>query len=608
MNYIDTQTGNSVYIKPVHPDGKKLRFNWNAAIGKDPFNNEALYFGSQYVHYSKDHGLSWEIISPDLTTNDSLKLKDQNITGGITPDVTNAENHCTILCITASPFNQGELWVGTDDGNVQLTRDGGKTWTNLSITIKDFPKAAWVPQITLGAAAGEAWVVVNNYRQGDAKPYLFYTTDYGKTWMNKANTSNIHGHCLSVVQDLKEPKLVFLGTEHGLYVSFDKGEQWMHWTYDYPNVATQDLKIHSRESDLIIGTFGRAIYVLDNIEPMREYASKGAIAFDNTLLALPSPNAMISAWKQPAGERFPADFYFAGENKNTRAALSFWHTPENKEADKKEEKKKGDKKKDSNKEEKSEDADEKKSDKKGKDEKVTIHILSALGDTIRTLKHEPDTGLNVVYWNLETKGVRFPSKEEPKKDAEQEGNGPMVKPGNYKVVYSWNAMKDSSTVTIGVQPGLSWSDSNYSGFVSRWKEAAALAEKAEKEYARLRSAEKSIGLIKDALTYADDSTKKKINGAIDSLQKKIDSIEEFYFGKEDLKGIQDDSHTLINQLYTAMYSISEFENGSNSSNAIKNCEKQVAIGIEKIDTCMKNEYAELRKLVEQTRFDYFKKE
>jgi len=239
---------------------------------------------------------------------------------------------------------------------------------------------------------------------------------------------------------------------------------------------------------------------------------------------------------------------------------------------------------------------------------VTIHILSALGDTIRTLKHEPDTGLNVVYWNLETKGVRFPSKEEPKKDAEQEGNGPMVKPGNYKVVYSWNALKDSSTVTIGVQPGLSWSDSNYSGFVSRWKEAAALAEKAEKEYARLRSAEKSIGLIKDALTYADDSTKKKINGAIDSLQKKIDSIEEFYFGKEDLKGIQDDSHTLINQLYTAMYSISEFENGRNSSNAIKNCEKQVAIGIEKIDTCMKNEYAELRKLVEQTRFDYFKKE
>jgi len=611
VNYIDTQTGNSVYIKPVHPEGKKLRFNWNAAIGKDPFNNDALYFGSQYVHYSKNHGLSWEIISPDLTTNDSLKLKDQNITGGITPDVTNAENHCTILCITASPLHQGELWVGTDDGHVQLTRDGGKTWTNLTASIKEFPKAAWVPQITLGARSGEAWVVVNNYRQGDTKPYLFYTTDYGKSWLNKANALQVNGHCLSVVQDLEEPKLVFLGTEHGLYVSFDNGAQWMHWTYDYPNVATQDLKIHPREGDLIIGTFGRAIYVLDNIEPLRKYAREGAAAFEKSMMALPSPDAIISAWKQPAGERFPADFYFAGENKSTRAALSYWHTPEKKEnaeTEKKDEKKKADPKKEKTKEVEAESADEKKKDKKGKDEKVTIHILSALGDTIRTLKHEPDTGLNVVYWNFETKGVRFPSKEEPKKDAEQEGNGPMVAPGSYKIIYSFNSIKDSTSVAIGLQPGLFWSDNEHDGFVSRWKEAASLAEKAEKEYARIRAAEKSIGLIKDALTYADDSTKKKVNGAIDSLQKKIAPINEFYFGKEDLKGIQDDSYTLINQLYTVMYSISEYENGSNSTNAISNCRKQVDKGVELIDSCMKNEYTTMKQLVEQTRFDYFKKE
>jgi hypothetical protein len=414
---------------------------------------------------------------------------------------------------------------------------------------------------------------------------------------------------LSVVQDTREPKLVFLGTEHGLYVSFDKGAQWMHWTYDYPNVATQDLKIHPRASDLIIGTSGRANYVLDNIEPLRKYARDGANQFEKALFAFSSPDALISAWKQPAGERFPADSYFAGENKSTRAAVSFWHTPEKKETtvtDKKDEKKKADTKKD--KEEKSEGSDEKKKDKKGKDEKVTIHILSAIGDTIRTFKHEPDTGLNVVYWNFETKGVRFPSKEEPKKDAEQEGNGPMVKPGTYKVVYSWNEIKDSSSVSIGLQPGLNWSDSNHEGFVSRWKEAASLAEKAEKEYARIRAAEKSISLIKDALTYADDSTKKKVNGAIDSLQKKIDTINEFYFGKQDLKGIHDDSYTLINQLFTALYSFSEYENGSNSTNAINNCRKQVDKGVEMVESCMKNEYSAMKQLVEQTRFDYFKKE
>jgi len=610
VNYIDTQTGNSVNIKPVHPEGKKLRFNWNAAIGKDPFNSEALYFGSQYVHYSKDHGLSWEILSPDLTTNDSLKLKDQSITGGITPDVTNAENHCTILCITASPFNKGELWVGTDDGNVQLTRDGGNTWTNLTSSIKDFPKAAWVPQITSGALAGEAWVVVNNYRQGDTEPYLFYTSDYGKSWTNKVNNQKVYGHCLSVVQDIREPNLVFLGTEHGLFVSFDKGTNWMQWTYDYPNVATQDLKIHPRESDLVIGTFGRAIYVLDNIEPLREYTREGASHFEKRLFALPSPDATISAWQQPAGERFPADMYFAGENKNKSAALCFWYTPamtNNKADEVKDEKKKNDSKNINNRDSKSDDTVKNK-DKKGKDEKVTIHILSFSGDTLRTLKHEPDTGLNVVNWYFETKGSRFPSKEEPKKDAEEEGGGASVKPGTYKVVYQLNDIKDSSTVTIGVQPGLEWSESKHNLYVTLRKQVANLADTAEKSYAQIRAAEKSIALIKDALTYADDSTKKKINERIDSLQKKINPIKELFFGKEDQKGIQDDSHTLISKLYSALYTIDGFDNGGNAAAAVNNCRKPVDEAVSLIDSCMKNEFAALKQIVGQTQFEYFKKE
>jgi photosystem II stability/assembly factor-like uncharacterized protein len=583
VSYVDTQTGNATYIKPVHPEGKKLRFNWNAAIGKDPFNNEAVYFGSQFVHYSQDHGLSWKIISPDLTTNDSLKLKDQHKTGGLTPDVTNAENHCTILCITASPYNQGEIWVGTDDGQVQLTSDGGKSWNNLTRSIKDFPANAWVPQITLGAAAGEAWVVVNNYRQGDTKPYLFYTNDFGKSWKNAANPLYVHGHCLSVVQDFKEPKLVFLGTEHGLFVSFDKGTRWMLWNYNYPKVATQDLKIHPRESDLIIGTFGRALYILDNIEPLRMYASQGVAFLEKTFFALPSPDACISAWRQPAGERFPADMYFAGENKSKSGELCFWYTPELK-------KETSSKKKDTK-----EIAVDEKKEKKGKDEKVTIHILTLAGDTIRTLKHEPDTGLNIVNWYFETKGIRFPSKEDPKKDEEEEQGGPTAKPGSYKVYYTWNDFKDSSMVTVNLQPGLNWNESGYTVYVTLRKDMEELATKAEQAYARIRSAEKSIGLIKDALTYADDSTKKK-----------IDPIKEFYFGKDDQKGIQDDSHTLVNQLYTAFYSIDGFENGSNARAAVSNCVKPVDRAVEMIENCMKEEFVKLQTLVEQTRFNYFK--
>jgi hypothetical protein len=412
------------------------------------------------------------------------------------------------------------------------------------------------------------------------------------------------------VQDTKEPKLVFLGTEHGLYVSFDKGYQWLHWTHNYPNVATQDLKIHPRENDLIIGTFGRAIYVLDNIEPLRAYARDGATQFEKKMFALPSPDATISAWKQPAGERFPADTYFAGENKSTRATLCFWHTPEVKEkgAKDKQDKEKGEKGEKEKGEKEKGDKEKGDKEKKGKDDKVTIYILSLAGDTLRTLKHEPDTGFNAVNWNFETKGIRFPSQEEPKKDSEEEGNGPSVMPGTYKIIYSWNDIKDSSTVNIGIQPGLEVSAKNHDQYVRLWEDAAALAQSAEKAYADIRAAEKSIALVKDALTYADDSTKKKVNERIDSLQKKIDVIKETFFGKENTKGIQDDSYTLINQLYTMMYSLSEYENGTNSANIIANCKQNTDKANALVNACMTNEFDAFKKLVAETQFNYFKKE
>jgi photosystem II stability/assembly factor-like uncharacterized protein len=603
VHYIQTETGKMSYVKPVHPDGTRLRFNWNAAIGRDPFNTTGVYFGSQFVHHSTDHGLSWTIISPDLTTNDSLKLKDQDKTGGITPDVTNAENHCTILCITASEKNKGELWVGTDDGNVQLTRDGGATWTNLSPSIKGLPKGAWIPQITLGANAGEAWVVVNNYRQGDRSPYLFYTADYGKSWMNKVSAMQVNGHCLSVVQDAQQPKLVFLGTEHGLYVSFDYGSSWMKWTHDYPSVATQDLKIHPRESDLVIGTFGRALYVLDNIEPLRRYAAFGEKAFEAKLSAMPSPTAFISAWQQPAGERFPADTYFAGENKQTRGQLCYYFNVDKTEEGKEkgaDNSKKGKKEEDKK--------DEKAKDKKDeKDKKVTIHILTLAGDTIRTLKHEPDTGLNVVGWWFDTRGVRFPSKEDPKKDDDQEGNGPQVAPGTYKVIYQFNTWKDSTQLRVEMQPDVAWTNEDYVRYNELLKRAQQLTKATEEAMQQLRDAHKSIGLVRSALTFAEDSLKKDMEAAMDSLDKKLNAFEERLFGKEDQKGINDDSHTLQSKLYTAYGHINEYANGTNASYALNNAERDVNAWVKEVSNFTSGPYAEFRKRVEQQSFNYFKK-
>ena len=297
----DRITGNAKGIKPTHPNPDvKLRFNWNSAIALNPTDNKTLYFGSQFVHKSVDKGHTWEIISPDLTTDNKEKQK-QHESGGITMDATGAENHCTILAIEPSTFDENILWVGTDDGNIQLTQDGGKTWENVAKNIKGMPKESWVAQIRASKFnKAEAYVVVNNYRQFDFKPYLFRTRDFGKTWENLvANKDETFGYTLAVVQDLAEPKLVFLGTEFGLYVSIDEGKNWTKWTSNYPSVPTMDLVIHPREHDLVIGTFGRSIFVLDDIRPLRAMAAEGADVLNKTLHLFEPPSAFITQTQQP---------------------------------------------------------------------------------------------------------------------------------------------------------------------------------------------------------------------------------------------------------------------------------------------------------------------
>ena len=206
VSFYDRETGYSRTVRPLHPDTTELRFNWNSAIAQDPFNDCGVYFGSQFVHYSTDCGESWTIISPDLTTNNPEKQKSGE-SGGLTYDATGAENHTTILVIAPSEQDAKTIWVGTDDGRLQLTRDGGKTWQDIYYRLSDAPEFGWIPQIELSKHnPGEAFVVVNNYRQNDYKPYLYHTTDYGQTWKSLI-TSEISKFVLCVVQDPSGGKL-----------------------------------------------------------------------------------------------------------------------------------------------------------------------------------------------------------------------------------------------------------------------------------------------------------------------------------------------------------------------------------------------------------------
>src|SRR5258708_30262383 len=322
----------------------KVRFNWNSALAQDPFDNNTIYYGSQFVHKSADKGSTWEIISGDLTTNDPEKQK-QHESGGLTMDATGAENHCTILAISPSKKEKGLLWVGTDDGQIQLTRDGGKTWTNMTSKITGMPKGAWVPQITASTYnAGEVFVVVNNYRQFDFKPYLFHSKDYGQTWESLVSASQVgdNNYMLSVAQDLVEPKLIFLGTENGMFISLDEGKTYTKWTSGYPaGVSTMDLVIHPREHDLAIGTFGRAIYVLDDIRPLREMVKEGTQVLNKTVHLFEPPDGYQVVYQDPPGILFPGNAMFLGENRQNGALLTYVI---NKPEEKKEEAKTDDKK------------------------------------------------------------------------------------------------------------------------------------------------------------------------------------------------------------------------------------------------------------------------
>src|SRR6059036_2144047 len=228
---VNRKTHESRGIQPL-PEykEKKLRYNWNTPIHVSPNQKGVIYLGAQFLFRSRDHGQTWERISPDLTTNDPMKQK-QEESGGITVDNSSAEMHTTIFSICESPKDPNLIWVGTDDGNLQLTRDGGKTWKNLTANIKGLPKNAWVTSIEAGHfAEGTAYATFDLHTFGDMRPYVYKTSDFGQTWTPIVSpTGNVRGYAHVVKEDLVNRNLLFVGTELGLWVSLDGGRQWAQY-------------------------------------------------------------------------------------------------------------------------------------------------------------------------------------------------------------------------------------------------------------------------------------------------------------------------------------------------------------------------------------------
>ncbi len=593
LGYVDRVTGKTQNIKPVNPGKETLRFNWNSALAQDPFNDCGIYYGSQYVHYSTDCGQTWNIISGDLTTNDPKK-QNQNESGGLTVDATGAENHCTIISIAPSGVDKNVIWVGTDDGNVQLTKDGGKTWTNLSQNISGFPLNAWIPQIeTSLKKPNEAWVVVNNYRQNDWKPYLFYTNDYGMTWKNLASDKNITGHVWSFIQDPVVSNLLFLGTEEGLLFSINSGGNWQKWTNGLPSTPIADMKIHPRDHDLVLTTFGRSHYVLDDLTPLREIAVTNKAVLNRSIRLFPILDAYQIQTRSVDGERFTGNAIYAGTNKPLGAILNIWI-------------------KDSISNNLSETTKE-----------VSIKIYDVTGKNIRNLTRRVESGLNKLTWNLDRRGERPASYFEPGQggrgagggggfgfgqDATGEPGGIPILPGSYKVVVQYGSVKDSSMVNVNQDPRLEYPIAQLKEKQEAYNAYLEKVRNVKLAFDKLKEAKKAITGVNEALVSSTDTTKTRINKMGKELEKKIQVLMDIYLTPEDFKGI-DRSDRLVGALQrTASYIAgSDAAPTFNGMNAIKLVDQRIKEAKDKLMTFFESDWKDYQTLVNSAKYSLFQK-
>jgi hypothetical protein len=529
------RTGERKNVRPAGPEGVKLRFNWNAGFGQDPFDAATIYYGSQFVHKSTDRGGTWTIISGDLTT-DNPEWQEQDESGGLTPDVTGAENFTSIVAIASSRLERGVIWVGTDDGRVQVTRDGGGTWTSVEGNIEGVPANTWVPHIEPSQFdAGTAYIVFDNHRRSDWTPYVFKATDYGRRWESLA-TDEIQGYALAIAQDPVKEDLLFLGTEFGLYVTLNGGANWFKWTHGFPTASAMDLAMQPREHDLVIGTHGRSAYVLDDIRPLRT-VSAATMAEPIHLFAI--PDAQQYRVRQTGESRFPGHGVFRGKNEPYGALITYSLNveglPHPKEA-----------------EERAKAKTEKKDEEKIP--KVEILIRNADGDVVRTLKQPPVLGVNRAVWDLK----RDAYKEPPRPEGERWFDPtPEVLPGTYSVTVKYENEEAATDVEVLADRRGSIPRADMETKAAALEHVGAMKELVTEAVVRIMETRKDIGRIVEKVKgpgkdkrELSEAEEELVNSAKE-LQEALTAMEERFWRPPDTKGYpaETDAMSKLNELF-----------------------------------------------------------
>lgn len=398
-------------IKPESPLSEEpYRFNWNSPVLISPHDPKTVYTGGNFLFKTTDGGHSWTKVSPDLTTDDPDKQVDSG--GPITPDNTSAEFHCTIFTISESPVKEGIIWCGTDDGNVQVTQDGGETWSNVVGNIKGLPENSWCSRIeTSHFDAGTAFVSFDGHRSDDYETYVYKTDDYGRTW--KSLRGNLPFGWVHVIrQDPKNKDLLYLGTEFGIFTSLDGGESWFSLKNNLPTAAVRDITVHPRENDLIIGTHGSGIWILDDLVPLQEMSPE-VIASDAHFFSVrPAANMHMST----KGESYsPPEF--SGDNPPNGLILTTYF-------------------------------------RKKPETRPEIDIIDAQGVVVAKVRHVMEEGLHRMVWNFQ-KILRTPDGEEIPTSGIGMVAAPTAASGEYAVQLTVAEKKITRTGTVLPDPRIS---------------------------------------------------------------------------------------------------------------------------------------------------------
>jgi photosystem II stability/assembly factor-like uncharacterized protein len=395
-------------IQPKAGKGEKLRFNWNTPIHLSPNEKGTIYIGAQFVFRSRDHGQTWDRISPDLTTNDPARQQ-QEKSGGVTVDNSAAEMHTTIYSISESPKNGRRIWVGTDDGKVQLTRDGGSTWTDAGENLPGVPAGSWISWVEASQHDEKrAYVAVDRHTMGDMTPYIFRTDDDGVTWQRIAGPDQgLRGYVHVIREDVVSPDLLFAGTEFGLWVSIDHGARWAQFKPgNFPAVAVRDLVVQPRDHDLVLATHGRGIWIVDDITPLRQLTAD-VLASEATFL----PTRPVQQRIQGSGGWSGGDASFTGANAESGAVITYYQRTRHLFG------------------------------------RISLQVLDSTGAVVDTIPASARRGINRVAWSMRVKPPEVP----PAAQLAQAGfNGPRVLPGVYTVRLTKGDKTYETTLAVGL--------------------------------------------------------------------------------------------------------------------------------------------------------------